>query len=110
MFSSSRETYYSGSVTFNSRSFHCISDGEHTKSKEISWQLPFYRASSDSIPFSKSIRKPFQSDIHDYLANLSVGFEEARRFLDLFKRKRACDDGLQLPRSEPAGNEGFCTL
>src|SRR6516162_3116950 len=54
--------------------------------------------------------KPLESDIDDYLANLSVGFEEARRFLDLFKREPACDDGLQLPRSEPAGNECFCTF
>ena len=29
-----------------------------------------------------------QSDIDDYLADLSVGFEETRRFLDLFKRER----------------------
>ena len=39
-----------------------------------------------------------QSDIDDYLANLSIGFEESRRFLDLFKRESACDDGFQLPR------------
>src|SRR5215472_12955509 len=51
-----------------------------------------------------------QSDIYDYLADLSVGFEETRRLLDLFKRERACDDGLQLSRSEPAGDECFCTL
>jgi hypothetical protein len=38
-------------------------------------------------------RKHFRSAIDDYLANLSVGFEEARRFLYLFKRERACDDG-----------------
>lgn len=38
-----------------------------------------------------------QSDIDDYLANLSVRFEEARRFLDLFKSERARDDWLQLP-------------
>src|SRR5262252_8984730 len=50
------------------------------------------------------------SDIDDYLANLSVGFEEARRFLDLFKRERARDDWLQLPRREPLGDESFCTL
>ena len=55
-------------------------------------------------------RKHFRSDIDDYLANLRVGFEEARRFLDLFKRERARDDWLQLPRSEPAGNECFYTL
>src|SRR5262245_59161935 len=28
-------------LTFNSGSFHCISDGEDPKSKEISWQRPF---------------------------------------------------------------------
>ena len=63
-------------------------------------------------PILESIknRKHFRSDIDDYLANLSVGFEEARRFLDLFKRERACNDGLQLPRGEPARNECFCTL
>ena len=94
MFSSSRETYYSGRVTFNSRSFHCISDGEHTKSKEISWQRPFFYRVKRRYPIFESIRKPFQSDIHDYLANLSVGFEEARSFVDLFKRERACDNGL----------------
>src|SRR5215472_121430 len=49
-------------------------------------------------------------DIDDYLANLSVGFEEARRFLDLFKRERARDDWPQLPRSEPHCDESFCAL
>src|SRR4051794_23922584 len=28
-------------LTFNSGSFHCISEGEDPKSKEISWQRPF---------------------------------------------------------------------
>src|SRR5215471_21164949 len=72
-----------------------------------------FGASSDSIRILESIiknRKQFQSDIDDYLPNLSVGFEEARRFLDLFKRERARDDWLQLPRREPLGDESFCTL
>jgi len=38
--------------------------------------------------------KHFRSDIDNYLANLSVGFKETRRLLDLFKRERARDDGL----------------
>lgn len=50
------------------------------------------------------------SDIDDNLANLSVRFEEARRFLDLFKRERARDNRLQLPRSEPHIDEGYCPL
>jgi len=49
-------------------------------------------------------------DIHDYIANLSVRFEEARCFLYLFKRERARDDWFQLARRESVCDESFCTL
>jgi len=55
-------------------------------------------------------RSGSHSDSDNYLANLSVGLEEARRFLDLFKRERARDDWLQLPRREPLSDESLCTL